>query len=343
MERLSNRLRPRITAVVLLLLNSSIVPAQRSNGPAQPGGRQIGIVVVEGAPPGQPVSASVVTDLDRLRNVPGLKVVTVPIDSSVSLEKLVVNTGDGKLQPAGEPLLATVPVDGPELRFRISRTDRPDEPVATALIPIDTLSEPAPTQFMAPAIANNGVLEVVGPIGGDTVRMHASEDNLPVRILASRPGAVFIDTLASATPGAHTIKMDDATGAELFTLPDYTVQATTPHPARRLHPGQTAHVSFVLSGPESLPESSWGSVEFHLINETPEIAELMGPQDFVFDRGDFLGGPKTVTVTLLALHGGDSLLRSQLRVKLHPVAANGRRSNQSGVILQEPMPEEQVR
>jgi hypothetical protein len=310
-------------AAACLLLYSSIVQAQQASLQPAPGGRQIGIVVVAGGSPGQPVSASVVTDYERLRNVHGLNVVTFTVDSSESVENLVVDTGDGILQPADQPVLATVPVDSPALTFRVSRADRPNEPLAVPAIPVDTTPQPESpaAEYIAPAVPDNGVLQVLGPIAGDTIHMHATVDNQQARILASRPGAVFIDTSMAANPGEHEVKLCNADGTRLFTLRTYAVRTTAVEPTRVLHPGQTAQSSFVLNGPESFPADAWGFVEFHVLNETPDIAVLTGQEDFVFSRQDFLEGPKTVTVNLLAVHNGVARLRGQLRLTVHPVSA----------------------
>jgi len=335
----------RIAAAVLVLLQSSILPGQTPDVPPAPGGRQIGIVMVVGGIPGEPVSASLVTDFERMRNIQGLSVVTFPVDSTVSLENLVVDTGDGKPQPADQPVLAIIPVDGPALTFLISRKDRPNQPVAMPVIPVDTTPqpEPPPNEYVAPAVPDNGVLQILGPIPGDTIHMHATADNQPARILTSRSGAGFIDTLTATTPGEHELKFYDADGAELFTLPFYAVRTTAVHPNGVLHPGQTAKSSFVLNGPESFPADAWGFVEFHVVNETPEIAVVKGQQDFVYGRQDFLEGPKTVTVSLLALHDGVSRLRGQVRLNVHPVsaAANQRHLQpEKKVILNRPLGEE---
>ena len=271
----------------------------------------IGIVLPSNPAPGEQVSGSVVTDPERYKNIPGLTVVTAtaPVSSSGSMEGLVVDTGDGKKQPVDKPFLAAIPIGVSSAAIVISMLDHPDQPIATAKIPIDRMGTALPaspsSSFTTPAVTQNGVQEIHGPITADVTRASATLDGGPTRILASRPGAIFLDSSRAVAPGPHEVKLFPSPDENPVRLTTHVIRVTPVVGRPVLSKGQTTTVRLLVDGAQTLPPSAWGRLTLSVENDSPGQVKLLGKQDVSLGPKDFVDGPATVTVKVLALRQGD--------------------------------------
>ncbi len=268
----------------------------------------VGVVVPDDVPPGQTVSGSLVTDPQKYQNIPGLKVIetTVPASGSGSIQGLVVDTGDGKKQPADKPFLVAIPIGAAAATLMISMLENPGQPVATPTVPVNNTvaSNVVPKEYSTTPVTQNGVQEIHGPTTGNTTAMKATLDGQPATILASKPGTLYVDTSRAETAGAHQIKLYPSPGAAPVALTTHVVNTTATVTSTSLHKGQSATMTLTVDGLQSLPADAWGNVVVKVINGSPAVIKINGKSEFSLNQKDFAKGPFTTTIKLMGVQDG---------------------------------------
>jgi hypothetical protein len=305
-------------------------PPQKSNsqsGAPDSPKQTIGIVVPADVTPGEQISGSVVTDPEKYQNIPGIKVIsaTVPASSDGSIGGLVVDNGDGKKQPGDKPFVIATSVGVATATLLISLLNHPSQPVAAPVIPVQPAETPLPapstTTYTTPAVTDSRVTQIQGPIPGNTTAMRATVDGEPARVLASKPGAVYLDTSKAVTAGAHELKLYPSPNAEPVAMTTHVINTQAVTGATTLHKGQSTTVDFTLKG---LPESTSGHVLLSVVNQTPGVLKMSGAHgnqtEITLGPRDISKGTASASVKLTAVGSGTFTLSYKVKAEFEPVS-----------------------
>ena len=206
-----------IAGVGLVVLFVGSHPGMRAEGQQPPPApvvlktTLVGVVLPADARPGDTISGTVVTNPEQYNDVPALRVVTAEIplpqdaQGHASLEGVVIDTGDGKRQPADRGLLIALAANAAQIPLIFHRADTP-APVAERAVPIarpgDSFSEaqqppPVTTISDAPTPARPGTNppEIPRPARPGT--------NPPETPRATRPGTNPPEIPRAARPGTN--------------------------------------------------------------------------------------------------------------------------------------------
>lgn len=240
--------------------------------PGQTTATLVGVVLPVETTPGKPVTGRLVTDLDRYRDVPALRLVTIgqiplPRDTTgqATLEGIVVETPDGRSQRADEPLTFIVP-DESLIRLSVDR-ERGTAPHTTVEVPLDrkvpivspatTAPNPpaAPDYSTQPVCIGDKVQSIRGPLTGDSRNTSVTVDDHPAKIVAETPEAVYYLLPGDTSPGSHELRLQVNRVSASF--PICVLQLLMRADRLELLKGQSTAFQAVVSGPEKLPADAW--------------------------------------------------------------------------------------
>ncbi len=150
--------------------------------------------------PGEQISGTLVTNPKDYADVPALEVITLEVplrrgrDDKPSWQGVIVDTGDGHLQPGGAGFTVRVPSQAKDISIAIKRDDDPavniqrDIPVAWTL-PVSLT--PAPRTYETSPICTSGVQVIRGPLSGDSHSGSVEVGGRPGTIVAENPHALY--------------------------------------------------------------------------------------------------------------------------------------------------------
>lgn len=170
----SKRVRRELAAklgIAGTLLVWLLIPQESSSLESQPAKPiQFAVVTLNEVPAAQTTSGSVVQDPSKFSDIPGLRVTTfeVPktqgqvvspepsspstISPDAMLEGIITDFGDGKNQPANNPLVWTPRAGSALQTITFFLIDHPDKPIATRTVPIDQSTVSAEAADSTPGV-----------------------------------------------------------------------------------------------------------------------------------------------------------------------------------------------
>jgi hypothetical protein len=251
----------------------------------------VGLVYDKDSQPGDQVTVSITTDPKKYQNIPALAVVEMKIDAAVggtgttSLHGVVVDLGDGRKQPADQPLTVKISEQTVALPVTLSLQGT-TTPVAEGRVPIGRAASlmAVPNTGQAsdfstyPVVQNTSIIH--GPLSGDGNAMHIAVDNQPATIVAATPRSVVFDLPPETTSGEHTLTLQDGNRTASAQIVKVDIQM---HAGQlRLLRGQSTNYTATVKL-QSLPDSVWqrGGSSPDLVNplETNRLApDLHIPQ-----------------------------------------------------------------
>ncbi|MBV8206537.1 MAG: hypothetical protein JO041_07080 [Acidobacteria bacterium] len=292
----------RLPAAVIAAAGLASLAAGQKTGKPPASSLDLGIVVFQQVPAGQETSGSIVPDPESYTAIPALRVIplelplpphakdapggtsdnaeqaaTAAVSSPVHpstkapLERLVVDTGDGRKQSGAQPL-TWVPAANQAINEIVAfLRDDPARKLAMAGVPVKSDLVPAglshhagvgaePTACSMPSVAVPGGVEVIhGDTSGNSSRMTVALDGSPAQIVAARPGTVFWRIPGTVQPGPHEVVFAPGPGRPPVRLPLSILALSMNADRRELVKGERTRMTLTVSGLEAMPESAWQS------------------------------------------------------------------------------------
>lgn len=180
----------------------------------------VGLVYDKDSRPGDRVSVSLTTDPKKYENIPALGVIEmkVPANTGASaqnvLQGLVVDLGDGRQQPANQPLTIQIAQNSPSVPVRVIRQGN-SQPVAQSSMPITqgqsnitVANTGKPSDFTTPPVAQTTSV-IHGPLSGDGNATRIAVDNQSASVMTETPRSVYFDLPTNTPVGSHTLTLQD--------------------------------------------------------------------------------------------------------------------------------------
>ena len=222
----------------------------------------VGVVYDRNSRPGDKVTMSFTENPKRYENISGLGVVVmkgnVPRDASgqVNLAEVTVNLGDGRQQPANQPLILRLPQTAGNIPIEVSR--QAPTPFAQANLPIPqggavsaVANTGSPSDFTtAPVCQDTSFIR--GPLSGDVPRIMV--DHQPASIIAESPTSVYFDLPPGISAGPHQLVLQD--GARSASFPIVRMGISGDIDQSELQRGQKTNYSVTVNLGQ-LPDSFW--------------------------------------------------------------------------------------
>lgn len=229
-----------------------------------------GIVLPREAPAQGEVSGLGVPDPAKYENIPGLQVVPVPSTSTGTLQGVVIDLGDGRKQPANEPLTLKLPGQIASMMVSVFLSDQPAQPIARGTLPIESApATPAsvvtagPLHCTMPPVVTAGGVQVIheanNRMSGDSTTMKVTVDDKPATIVAATPRAVFWGVPETLAPGPHQVTLTPGPGAAPVVLPMHVLGLQMAAEKTALVRGQSTMMHVTITGLDKLPPSAWQS------------------------------------------------------------------------------------
>jgi len=225
----------------------------------------VGIVYDKDSRPGDQVTLSVTTDPKKYEGIPALGVIEMEIPrpagvgQQAALQGMVVDVGDGRKQPANQPLTCRLAQNATKIPVVISPTDnatagtQSSVPLAQTQAPAAVANTGKASDFTTPPVVQN-VSVINGPLSGDAGLMHIAVSNQPAPIVAATPRSVLFDLPGNISPGPQTLTLQD--GERNASAPIVKIGLVLKADQLKLERGQsTKYSATVLLGP--LPDSVW--------------------------------------------------------------------------------------
>jgi hypothetical protein len=243
----------------------------------------VGFVYDRDSRPGDQVIASLTTDLKEYKNIPALGVVEMKVSvpaggtAQASLHGLVVDLGDGRKQPADQPLTIQIAQNATAVPISVSQqgsaasATQASMPLAQGSPPAAASSTGKASDFTTPPVVQN-VSFISGPLSGNGGITSITVDHQPAAIVAGTPRSVFFNLPAGTTPGQHTLTLQD--GQRSASAPIVKIGLVMKADQLKLQRGQSTNYSATVQlGP--LPDSAWqhGGSSPELVNQS-EAANL---------------------------------------------------------------------
>src|SRR5581483_6291901 len=225
----------------------------------------IGLVYDKDSRPGDQVSVTLTTDPKKYQNVPALGVIEMQVAASAdstaqaSLHGMVVDLGDGRKQPADQPLVIKIAQNATSIPVILSQegsatpSAQGSVPLSQGPSPILVTDSGKASDFNTPPVINE--LSVIhGPLSGDAAAAHINLDSQPASIITATPRSVIFSLPSNTSPGAHTLTLQD--GARTASASVVKTALIMQAGQLQLQKGQsTNYTATVLVGP--LPDSVW--------------------------------------------------------------------------------------
>ncbi len=243
----------------------------------------VGLVYDKDSRPGDRVSASLTTDPKKYENIPALGVVEmkVPANSAAStnsLQGLVVDLGDGRQQPANQPLTVQIGQNSTSIPVKVIQEGN-TQPVAQSSVPITqgqsnitVTNTGKPSDFTTPPVCLNTSV-IHGPLSGDAgTSTRIMVDNQTVNIVAETPRSAYFELPAKTPVGLHTLTVQD--GAHRAQFPIVNMALVMKADQLQLQRGQSTNYSATVQIGQ-VPDSVWqnGGVTPEVVN-TARLAKL---------------------------------------------------------------------
>lgn len=180
----------------------------------------VGLVYDRDSRPGDQVTVSLTTDPKKYENIPALGVIEmkVPANSGATvqstLQGLVIDLGDGRQQPASQPLTIQIAQNSPSVPVRVSQQGN-SRPVAQSSMPITqgqsnitVANTGKPSDFTTPPLAQT-MSVIHGPLSGDGNATRIAVDNQRASVVTETPRSVYFDLPTNTPVGSHTLTLED--------------------------------------------------------------------------------------------------------------------------------------
>jgi hypothetical protein len=225
----------------------------------------VGIVYDKDSRPGDQVTLSVTTDPKKYEGIPALGVIEVeiPHPAGVSqqdvLQGMMVEVGDGRKQPANQPLTCRLGQNATKIPVVISPTGNAtvgtqiSVPLAQGPPQAAVINTGRASDFTTPPVVQN-VSVINGPLSGDAGLMHIAVSNQPATIVAATPRSVLFDLPRNISPGPQSLTLQD--GERNASAAIVRIGLVLKADQLKLERGQSTRYSATVQlGP--LPDSVW--------------------------------------------------------------------------------------
>ncbi|HEY0377056.1 MAG TPA: hypothetical protein VGC87_08870 [Pyrinomonadaceae bacterium] len=222
--------------------------------------RSVGVVYDRNGRTGDQVTLSLTNDPQRYENIPGLGVVII-INGSVggNLEGVAVNLGDGRQQPASQPLTFQLSETASNIPVSLSSQGNPT-PFAQGSVPVrpgglttSVARTGSPRDFRTPPVCQD-MSFISGPLSGDGHVTRVMVDNQPAMIIAESPRTVYFDLPAGTSAGPHQLTVQDGARSAAFPIIKLGLAGGVDQPT--LLRGQKTNYSVTVDFGE-LPDTIW--------------------------------------------------------------------------------------
>lgn len=282
------------------LKSQSVNPA-RSAQPVTTGDTTPGVVLPSELVSGEYVSGSVVPDLSRYEDVPGLTLVrlALPAESSGAKRNLrdwEIEITGSQPQPADAPFSFQVPRGTAELTLTLHRRSDPAKSASQTVPVASTAPMQGPAdEFQAPSLVVKGtVSQVAGRFSGDSTHTFAAVDSQPATIVAETQRAAYIEIPDEIAEGSHSLILSDSpTLAAISVVVAEVSFQPEPH---ALEAGQSQLIIARFSGAEQLPDESWRAGIFPpaSLEQARKLAPQFVPPEAEHHAGSETSDPKAV-------------------------------------------------
>ena len=207
------------------------------------------------------ISGTVTTEPRKYQGIPGLRVTEIPIaltkgsDGKPSLSNLLVDTGNGVLQPADGPI--TFP--NQSATVTLMHSGEPTAKVTRGL----TVQQHAPLPVSrdittSPVSFPNGigVIHGAGRFSGDSGRMLLALNDEPMPVVAANKDAIFFQLPPDASSGPTRLTMVDGELAASTPLTVVKLVTSVDQPNLLKHQRTNGHVGLQADG---LPAEAWNA------------------------------------------------------------------------------------
>jgi len=275
--------------------------------------------------PGDPVTVSVVPNPKEFENDENVQVTEFQGPAAMGSIGGEIETPDGKRHSIKTPILAVIG-GGAATALTLFLKDQPNQPATTinipntvpktpatdvppmttssltSTMPKPTVGEVPPTTYTTPATLSK-IQEIRGPLTGDATNMQATMDGAATPILASKPGAVYLQTsntasasslVAAPAPGPHTVALKTSPDANPISFTTNAVSVTAKTATTVVHPGQAIDTVFTVAGAQGLP-----GYTVNVTNNTPNTIQTKGEMQHSFDAKTLAASP----VVTFTVHG----------------------------------------
>jgi hypothetical protein len=239
-----------------------IVPPKPSTTPP-PGSnvKEVGLIFPTKIRPGDRVSGSVVDDPGDYESQPGVTVTRLavpfaPKGDASTLAGWTVEISGEPPQPAGKPIVLTIPPGQLELAVLLHPTADPSVQVSKAIRLPNSPKPKRPTSYIAPAICLKGQLCIVrGPFTGDARKTFAAFEQRPARIIAETLDSVYLAIPDRTEAGSRPLVV--AEGSKAIAFPIVVAEFGLRPDTRAVKQGELSLLYQGLDGPQELPDPLW--------------------------------------------------------------------------------------
>ncbi len=228
----------------------------------------VGVVLPTDTQQGEEVSGTVTTDPKRYEGIPALRVLQVEVplpldaDGKPSLQSVLLTVGNEKPRPAQDGLTALLTPGTPKVSVRLN-TSEGGRPLLDTAIPVNPPKvaekppvEMRPQDFTTPAVCTPNAVQVIyGSLSGDSRLTQVAVDDVPARIVAETPRAVYWFLPQEIQPGNHHVSLRDGSHGATFVVAVLSLEMSADR--LTLKRGESTAFRAVVRGVEGLPPSAW--------------------------------------------------------------------------------------